>query len=83
MQLMSANDWHSIEVSLRKHREVVLYREGTQGEQLEVRTEAVSSRAWDTDMLVGIIYQRGGLLQRQWLATLEEAKEAVNELTKP
>lgn len=77
MSLMSENDWRSVEVSYRKGREIVLYRERPGIEQLEVRTEAVSSRAWDTDMLIGVIYLRGGILTRQWLATVEEAKAAV------
>ena len=81
MSLMSENDWHSIEVSYRKGREIVLCRERPGIDRLEVRTESVSSRVWDTDMLVGVIYLRGGMLTRQWLATVEEARAAVARLT--
>lgn len=80
--LMSENDWHSIEVSFCKRREIVLYRERPGVEYLEVRTETVSSRAWDAEMLIGVIYRRGGMLERQWLATVEEAKAAVARFTR-
>lgn len=76
MNLLNANDWHSLDVSLRKMNEIVLTR--TLG---GIRVEAATVRvkkAWPVAMLVSVRVESPNLgIQRQYFESVEAARKAV------
>ena len=75
MTLLSENDWHSLEVSLRKMNDVTLYR--TLGDvKVEASTVHVN-KAWPVAMLVGIKVESGHKIQRQYFQSVQAARVAL------
>lgn len=76
MNLLSANDWHSLEVSLRKMNEITLTR--SLGRISVEATTVRVNKAWPVAMLVGIRVespQHG--VQRQYFESVQAAQKAV------
>ena len=76
-RVMNDNDWNSIRVSLRKHNEIVLYRE-LGSARAEVSTTRASA-PWDADMLVSVKYTHDGVSMRQLFETMEDARKNLEE----
>lgn len=75
MTLLCENDWHSLEVSLRKMNDVTLYR--TLGDvKIEASTVHVK-KAWPVAMLVCVRVEARQKVQRQYFESVKAAREAV------
>lgn len=75
-RLLSENDWNGIAVALRKGKEFQLTR-SMGSVTVEVCT-APASAAWDVPMLVGVVLKHNGEVRnRQWLPSVEAARETV------
>lgn len=76
MWLLSANDWNTIAVALRKMTEVTLTR--TMGSVTVEVCTAPAPKVWDDPMLVGVVLKvNGDVRERQWLTSAETARAAV------
>lgn len=75
MNLLSANDWHSLEVSLRKMNEITLTR--SLGRVSIEATTVQVKKAWPVAMLVGIWVESPRGVQRQYFESVQAAQKAV------
>lgn len=73
MRLLSDNDWNHITTAYHNHQTLTLEREGP-GERITISVSR-SESPWPVDMLVGITYWNGHLLERKWCATPSEARD--------
>ena len=76
MVILTDNDWSRLSRALREMREDTV--EVTMGRtSIEVRT-ARAGRGWTVAMIVGVVLRMDGeVRERQWLESVESAKECV------